>query len=396
MQINKKDLQTALEIVKPGLANKESFEQANSFAFIAGKVVTYNDEISISYPVKGLDITGAIQANELYKLLSKLKSDEIEIDVTENEIQVKSGRAKAWFTLQSEIKLPIESIGKIGKWQTLPENFNKAMQFTMGSCSRNMSQPLLTCVHVMETGCEATDNFRIAQYLFDTPLKINSFIVPANSVAVVVKMKPTHVTNGEGWVHFKNKDNTILSCRVFENDEFPDISKFIKVRGTHVSLPDKTAEILDRAMVFSKTDFMLDESINVSIDGKRFELSSQSTNGKFKESVRIEYVGEPITFMITPYLLKDILNETLDCIISTDRLKFEGDGWGYISMLLKGKIAKPKKEKSCNDENEYEDIKAAGFKGSEKDFETYKRTYGKNLKRGYGNTVKEQDDDLPF
>lgn len=335
MQINKKELQQALEIVKPGLANKETFEQSNAFAFINGKVVTYNDEISVSHTVKGLDITGAIQANELYKLLSKLKTEEIEIEVTDNEIQIKAGRAKAGLTLQSEIKLPIESIGKIGKWQTLPENFNKAMQFTMGSCSRNMTQPLLTCVHVSKEGCEATDNFRIAQYLFDTPMKAESFIIPANSVAVICKMKPTHVTNGEGWVHFKNENGSVLSCRVFENDEFPAVSQFMKVKGQKVTLPKSTIEILDRAMIFSKSDFMLDETVSIKIDNKRFEISSKSTNGWFEEKVNIDYTGQPINFMITPYLMKDILNETLNCTVSEDRIKFEGKGWGYVSMLSK-------------------------------------------------------------
>jgi DNA polymerase III sliding clamp (beta) subunit (PCNA family) len=392
MQINKKDLQTALEIVKPGLDNKETIEQANSFAFIDGKVVTYNDEISISHTVKGLDITGAIQANELYKLLGKLKDDEIEIDVSENEIQVKSGRAKAWFTLQSEIKLPIESIGKIGKWLTLPENFNQAMKFTMSSCSRNMTQPLLTCVHVSEIGCEATDNFRIAQYLFNTPLKAKLFIVPANSVAVIVKMKPIQISNGEGWVHFKNEIGTVLSCRVFENDEYPDVSQFLKVKGSKVTFPYNTVEILERAMIFSKTDSMLDESVDVSIDGKRFELSSQSTNGKFKESVRCDYASEPINFMIIPYLLKDILNETLNCTISKDRLKFEGDNWKYVTMLTQGSIVEFKNKVN----QEYEDLKEAGFEGSEKDFEEYKKTYGKNLKEGHENTFEELYGDLPF
>ena len=51
MKINRLILQKALETVKPGLANKEMIEQATSFAFMKDKVVTYNDEISISYQI---------------------------------------------------------------------------------------------------------------------------------------------------------------------------------------------------------------------------------------------------------------------------------------------------------------------------------------------------------
>ena len=56
MKTNKTKLQTALEIVKPGLANKEIIEQSTSFAFLKGKVVTYNDEVSISHPLKGIEL----------------------------------------------------------------------------------------------------------------------------------------------------------------------------------------------------------------------------------------------------------------------------------------------------------------------------------------------------
>ena len=63
MQINRQNLQKALEIVKPGLSNKEIIEQTTSFAFIDGKVVTYNDEISICHPVEGLTLEGAVKAD---------------------------------------------------------------------------------------------------------------------------------------------------------------------------------------------------------------------------------------------------------------------------------------------------------------------------------------------
>jgi hypothetical protein len=71
--MKKTDLIKALEAVKPGLANKEMIEQSTSFAFMEDRVVTYNDEISISHPLKGIPIVGAIKADELYAFLSKVK-----------------------------------------------------------------------------------------------------------------------------------------------------------------------------------------------------------------------------------------------------------------------------------------------------------------------------------
>ena len=93
MKINKETLKQALEIVKPGLANKEIMEQSTSFAFIDDKVVTYNDEICISHPVPDIGIKGVIKAEEMYNFLGKVKTEEITVTQEENEIVLKSGRA---------------------------------------------------------------------------------------------------------------------------------------------------------------------------------------------------------------------------------------------------------------------------------------------------------------
>ena len=115
--MRRSDLLAALETVKPGLSNKEMIEQATSFAFLGDRIVTYNDEISISHPVQNLNIEGAVQAEELYKLLSKLKKEDIEITTIDNELQIKCGRTKAGLTLQQEIKLPLEEITGKRKWK---------------------------------------------------------------------------------------------------------------------------------------------------------------------------------------------------------------------------------------------------------------------------------------
>jgi hypothetical protein len=333
MKINKQDLLKALELVKPGLANREIIEQSNSFAFIDGIVTTFNDEICLTHKVEGLNITGAIKAAELYALLSKLKKAEIEVTLTKNEIQFISGKAKATFTLQKEIKLPIDSLGKKGKWKDLPENFIKALKFTMGACTRDMSQPLLTCVNVTESGViEGSDSYRISHFVLGEKMPIKTFLLPASSASNVVKLNPTQIAEGNGWIHFKTKEETTLSCRIFEDDSYPDTSKFLKIKGEKLTFPEIIKDMLDRAMVFCKREQLLDETVEISIANSRFKIKSQSESGRFEEDIRTSFAGT-LSFEIKPYLLKDILSETLDCIVSTNRLKFEGENWQYITSL---------------------------------------------------------------
>ena len=336
MKINKSQLLEALEIVKPGLANKEIIEQATSFAFMKDRVVTYNDEISISHPIEGLDLYGAIQAEALYKFLGKIKKDELDLELKDNQIILTTGRAKAGLAIQAEITLPLESeISEKGKWKKLPENFNKFMFMAMNACSKDMSKPLLTCVNVRKDGIiEGCDNYRIINCDFGMEMLVDTFLIPASSVADVVKLQPTKIANGKGWMHFLNAQDTIISCRIIE-EVYPSTSHLLNIKGIRLILPNTTNEVLDRAMVFSKRDRALDEMVDVSIADRRFKMTAKNDSSWFEEDVNMKYDGEPIQFSITPHLLKSILLETKECLISDNNsvLKFEGEGWQYMSML---------------------------------------------------------------
>ncbi len=333
MKINKAELQKALEIVKPGLANKEMIEHSTSFAFTGGRVVTYNDEISLSHPVEAIELEGAIQAEELYKLLSKLKKDEIEIITEGNQIHLKSGRTKAGLTLQQDIKLPLEEIGDVGKWKRLPEDFIHYVKFAVGACSHDMSKPVLTCVHVHKEGrIEGSDGFRITQCQLQEGMPIPTFLLPASSATELIRLSPISIAQGNGWVHFKTEQDSVLSCRVFE-DDFPDITPFLEVEGVRVTFPRTMVEVLDRASVFSKRDHFLDEHVTVILEENRMKVKTKSLTGWLEEEINMKYDDAPISFDITPYLLRDILEETLTCVICEDRLKFEGAGWVYLTVL---------------------------------------------------------------
>ena len=335
--MNKTDLQNALEIVKPGLASKEMIEQSTSFAFIDGRVVTYNDEISLSHPVEGLEIEGAIQAEQLYKLLNKIKQDEIEVTTESAEIIFQAGKMKAGLTLQQEIKLPLDEISKPGKWKTLPDDFVKYIRMAMQVCSQDMSRPVLTCVHVNEDGrIEGSDSYRIVQCTLEKEMPVKTFLVPATSAAELVKLNPSKIAEGEGWIHFKTEEETILSCRTFEA-EFPDCKPFLEVEGIEVQFPRTIEKIIDRAAVFAKRDHFLDETINITLGNQKIKVTSKSDSGWFEEEANMKCDDKEVGFAITPYLLKDILAGMQTCILCEDRLKFEGAGWQSILCLKETK-----------------------------------------------------------
>lgn len=334
MDIKKSELKKALEIVKPGLANKELIEQSTSFAFMGDRVVTYNDDISISHPIPGLELTGAVKAEKLYQLLGKLKEEDITIEVSDSEILLKSGRAKAGLTLQAEIKLPLEEEIKYAeKWKKLPEGFIKAVKTSMSSCSKDNSRPVLTCVHIRKNGAiEASDSLRIMKIQLAGENPLENFLLPTSAANTMIGLNPTHIAKGNGWVHFKTKESTILSCRIFA-DKFPETEKWLKVVGEKITFPKEILGALERANVFAKRDHLLDETLAITLETKRLKVRGEAEDGWFEETARITYTGEPLTFYITPYLIRSILSDTQEGILSSNMLKFEGKDWEYVSLL---------------------------------------------------------------
>jgi DNA polymerase III sliding clamp (beta) subunit (PCNA family) len=330
MKINRIDLVKALEVVKPGLTNKDVIEQAKSFAFMDGRLVTYNDNISISYPVPGIDFTGAIQAEEFYKLLSKMKTEDIELEVTDSEILITAGKMKAGMILQSEIVLPLDQIEEIGKWTKLPENFSDLLSFVISTCSNNMARPILTTIHIAPTFVEASDSYRLKS-IKNEGKKLPEFLIPANSAREVIKFKPDKVSLGSGWVHFM-KEEAILSCRIFQ-DNYPTTTAFFEVKGKEITFPPSLTEIMEKVIIFSKRDTQIDEQATIEVSDKEIEISAKSNYGWFKEKTRIKYTGKSFTFIIAPSFLLEILKISNTCIVGDSRLKFTGENWESVIML---------------------------------------------------------------
>jgi DNA polymerase III sliding clamp (beta) subunit (PCNA family) len=330
--INKSELEKALVTVKPGLANNEVIEQSTSFCFVDGHVVTYNDEISIRYPVD-IELEGAVNAKELYGFVNKVSSEELNMEIEGSELILKAGRAKASLTLQSEILLPIEEIGKIKDWTKLPKGFWKAVDFARASCSTDMSRAVLTCVHVNGAIVEGTDNLRVTKTELYDEVEIPEFLFPAKLAGIVSSLRPAYIAEGKGWIHFKTKEEAIISCRIFEEDKYVDTDKVWGVDGDTVKFPEQMLDILERAEVFAKRENSIDEAVSIELQNKKLIVRSESMSGKFEEKARVQYDGQPINFSVTLYLLKDILKETEKATISDKMLLFQGDNWKYLTML---------------------------------------------------------------
>lgn len=335
MKIEVSKFKEALNCVKPALASKEVIEQTASFAFVDGHVVTYNDEISIRCPIVDVGFSGVIKADELIKFISKAKEKELDIVVSENEINMKVGRAKTGFALNKEILLPLdEEIAEVGKWGKLPTDFVLACKFAVGCTSTDTSDPKLMCVHFSEKGsCEASDNNRLLVWNFTDKMPIKDTLIPYTSIREVIKITPTHVASGNGWVHFKNERGVVVSCRVFD-EEYVDTNAILKLvkKLTPIEFPEGLIPILEKAEIFRQNQDS-DSGATLQLKDGKLLVTAESETAWFKEPIMCD-IDVDFTFSIAPYLLKDILKETREGSINENMLVFKNGAWTYITSVI--------------------------------------------------------------
>ncbi len=335
MKIQKALLVKALEKVKPGLASRELIQQSTSFAFLGDRVLTYNDEISISHPVPGLDVKGAVKAQALYDLLNRTKEEEIDVQWDADHVVISAGRAKAGLVFEQEVTLPVEEVADIEGWAPLPKEFASTVALCYPCCAQDMSRPLLTCVHIAGEVVEASDSYQIIHCTIPAPVPVERFLLPYRAARELVRYSVQEVAGGTGWVHFRTADGTVFSSRVLR-DEFPDTSVFLAVEGVEFAFPKAMTEALERATIFSRDD--LDTQgislATVKLSDRRLEVTAKNEFGWFEETVRVRYKGPAIQFVVGTQLLIAILKRLQQCVIGEGRIKFVGDGWAHVTATI--------------------------------------------------------------
>jgi len=332
MKIERAKLLETLSKVQPGLASKEVIEQSQCFVFHDGMVSTYNDEIAVNCPTD-LKINGAVEARQLFQLLNKSKAKEIELEVTEDELQIKTKKASAGIPLQLEINPVMEEIGKPKEWFELPKQFVDGIRFCMFSVSTDMTKPVLTCIHVKSNRVESCDNLRMTRYRMKKKIE-GEILLPSTSARFLIKYPIKEYAQTKGWLHFQaEKEGAIFSCRTFEK-KYPKLKKFMDVDGTVVTMPSKIEGILERAGIFSITDFKQEEHVRVIISKGRLTVHVKGDSGWYKERTKIKYKGEGVEFAVNPEFLKETLSLMRELTIGGSRLKLTGERFEHVVSLM--------------------------------------------------------------
>lgn len=344
MKIDRQYLQKRLEEAKPGLADKEVIEQSTSFVFVNGYLVTFNDEVAISFPSPlGKSVEGAVPAKEMLGLLAKFKDKEVEVYSTENELRIVGKNKKAGLAVTKDIELPMAELINFDPeevdWIDLADDTLEGIQFCLFSVSPNLNKPILNSVHLKKDLIESCDNWRITRYYTDKVTFPKPILIQAANAKILPRYPSlTKYTIYDGWAHFSDdEDSFIVSCRILE-EKYPDVSQFIARGNTTIKFPDGMEEVLQRADVLTDHSKIDNEKVSVNIKRDKIIVSSDGPMGWFRETVKAKDLNkvDSVEFNINPSFLKQILNLMSHAKVNNKAavMNFSGEKFLHIVSLL--------------------------------------------------------------
>ena len=328
MRLKREQLLHRLQQVSPGIASREILEQSASFVFSKGKIVTFNDEILCEADFD-CGVEGSVHATPLLNLLGKMADEDVEISANESDFLVTGKNSRAGVRMNKEILLPYDSVEAPGKWHPLHGEFNEAIEVVQGSASKDDLNFNLTCIHLSPKYIEASDGYQLTRYIIATGLE-HDCLIKKDSAKNFVGLGMTQVSEGKNWIHFRSNDMRI-ACRRWVQ-EYIDLDEVINFTGKKTTLPGGLAEAVDKAEVFS-TDNASENLVLIQIKQGKLRLKGEGAHGWYEERKKIEYDGDPISFMIPPRLLAEVTKRTNDCEITAERLKIDAGKFVFVAVL---------------------------------------------------------------
>jgi hypothetical protein len=252
--------------------------------------------------------------------------------------------------MESDVLLPMKNVERPKKFRRLHKDFVDAVEIAHECTGTDEAKFWTTCVHLHPKWIEACDGAQITRYKLPTGIE-KSTLVKARAIKCILSLDVVKICETPTWMHFKNKQGLILSCRRYIED-YPvgQLTKYLKVEGTPTQLPKGLADATERADVFSSenTDSNL---IQVELRRGRLRIRGEGVSGYYTESKKLRYKGEALDFLIAPKLLAEITRRHNECEVTEDRIKVNGGKFTYVSWLSKVGDTKDEKEQ----ENERDD-----------------------------------------
>ena len=311
MQLNKTEFLKHLERTEKCLPGKTSFQTMNNILFKYGEAyqLEANDlETFLSTGEPGAE-GELLLPPKIINIVKNLPKEEIELNIEENKVQLKSGKSKFNIQAMSAEDYPRVDIQKLDKTFTFEGyELKNIIRKTIFAASKDESRPVFTGV-LFEFGdslkVATSDTYRLAMQEVDYTGE-GTYIVPARSLAKLnglikdndtVEMYPA---NNQIVFEF---GEVVFAARLLD-EQYPDVSGVIPSESkTTVQVGrEQLRDTLGRAALLADHT----EAVHINI-GESMSVKVSSEYGEMSEEIEPVIEGEEIDVYLNVRFLLDAL-----------------------------------------------------------------------------------------
>lgn len=317
MDINREELIEAMSKIKPGIASKEFLEQSTHFILNKNEIISYNDEISIVYPID-LGVQCTVDASLFYKLMNKLDGETVflGLDGTTLRVECEGVKAKLPTVISSEM---FEYVGKLTKeqdelkWQKLPSDFITGIGLCIFSASEDKTLGTLTCVWIEEGDIITFDKYRASWYQMESSVE-NKFYIEADYLAALLEFEePDEYCLSDGWAHFAMSNGVVFSARRTMPDEMLPVRTKFEVGDDVpiVSVPFSLVSAIETVSLTVEQEEKMNQFVSIDFGEDLIYCKGTSERGVIEKEIRLdEHLEiEPFSFSAPPIALIQVLSK---------------------------------------------------------------------------------------
>ena len=332
--MDRKELIEVIKAIKPGLVRDNVIELAEFISFNDNEIVSFNNEISISYPYES-GLKGAVKGDELLKILQAMP-DDIDIKTKKDQLVIsKKGKKSKMTASLNMLKVQTDTWPDIPEqFEPLPKNIVEGLKFCLFSVSPDPAMGALNCIKFDEASIVSCDNFRATFYNLDKWTGIE-VLIPLNLAKTLVNYDIINFAQDDNWLFFEDEYGVIICCKKVELD-YPSeqVYSLFKSEGELITLPDDFKTALDRSEILSQIDIENQKIVKMELSKNKLVISSGGDIGQYKEEIAIEYDKDELTIMVNPVHMKQILLNCSEFMLTESNINFKTDTFNHVIALI--------------------------------------------------------------
>lgn len=349
MLINRNDFLVALQMLQPVVGGTSFLSMNECVHFYDGKILGFSTgtKYVASLPFSLDGISCSVHFKELFEVLKKMKTTEIDVSIEDGHFLIKAGKARCGIRVfDRKDMIPYDVIKPCEEaemHQVFPSFFDalKCVSFCAADPSEYSD---MINIQVKDGDVRAINGAQaiIVDLPKDEPALDCYF--PAESVPIIAHYDFTKMGITKSYFVFADDSGFMFCVQRNTYNCFPDFSVFMDKaeQGSPFVFPLEVEDIIKKAIVFLDKGKYSDgtrktQSVLLLIKPGKITCKGVGEYGWYEESIKTDYNGECLEFYIVPENLLAMLPNIQETKYnkSVEMVYNEGSDFKYVFMCIK-------------------------------------------------------------